>query len=122
MRLMVDRSGPGADLAATQQILAKRAQALAQPLLADEPADTVEMVVMVVGQERYGVDTRHVREILGLAHLAPVPGTPSFWRGIVNVRGNLYPVLDLRRYLSLPEDNAAEGPGVVVLAAGAGLA
>jgi purine-binding chemotaxis protein CheW len=118
---MVDRSGSGADFAATQQILAKRAHALAQPLLADEPADTVELVVMVVGQERYGVDTRHVREILGLAYLAPVPGTVAFWRGIVNVRGNLYPVLDLRRYLSLPEEDDAEGPGIVVLAAGAGL-
>src|SRR5579859_3819889 len=106
MRPVVDRSLPGANLDATQQILAERAHALAQPLLTDEPADTVEMIVMVLGRERYGVETRCVKEILGLAELAPVPGTPAFWRGIVNVRGTLYPVLDLRRYLSLPADDA----------------
>jgi purine-binding chemotaxis protein CheW len=118
---VADRRTPGAELDATQQILAKRAHALAQPLLPDEPADTVEMVVMVLGRERYGVDTRCVKEILGLADLAFVPGTPAFWRGIVNVRGTLYPVLDLGQYLSLPDEDAAEGPGTIVLVAGAGL-
>jgi purine-binding chemotaxis protein CheW len=121
MRPVVDRTLPGADLDATQRILAERAHALAQPLLADEPADTVEMIVMILGRERYGVDTRCVKEILGLADLAPVPGTPAFWRGIVNVRGTLYPVLDLRQFLSLPADDADEGQGTVVLVAGGGL-
>ena len=110
-----------ADGDTTRRILEKRAQALAQPLLAEEPANTVEMVVMVLGRERYGVDTQRVREVLPLDDLAPVPGTPAFWSGIVNVRGTLYPVLDLRRYLSLPEGEAAEGPRRVVLVSGAGL-
>jgi purine-binding chemotaxis protein CheW len=104
-----------------RRVLEERARALARPLRAEEPADTVEMVVMVLGPERYGVDTQYVREVLALADLAPVPGTPAFWAGIVNVRGTLYPVLDLRRYLALPDGDTAEGPGIVVLVSGAGL-
>jgi purine-binding chemotaxis protein CheW len=104
-----------------RRVLEKRARALARPLRAEEPADTVELVVMVLGPERYGVNTEHVREVLALADLTRVPGTPAFWAGIVNVRGTLYPVLDLRRYLTLPDGDAAEGPVTVVLVFGAGV-
>jgi purine-binding chemotaxis protein CheW len=116
-----DRCAPLADRDTTRRRLEERAQALARPRPADEPADTVEMIVMALGPERYGIDTRCVREVLVLADLAPVPGTPAFWSGIVNVRGTLYPVLDLRRYLSLPDGDAVEGSRTVVLIAGAGL-
>lgn len=118
---MADRGAPGAELESTRRTLAERALVLARPLLAAGPADTVEMVVMALGTERYGVDTQHVREVLALADLAPVPGTPAFWSGVFNVRGTLYPVLDLRRYLSLPDGAAADPSRSVVLVCGAGL-
>jgi purine-binding chemotaxis protein CheW len=117
---VADRRTPHADRETTRRILEERAQALARPLRAEEPADTLEMVVMALGPERYGVDTKRVREVLVLTDLAPVPGTPAFWSGIVNVRGTLYPVLDLRRYLSLLEGDPLEGSRSVVLVSGAG--
>lgn len=118
---VADGLPPQADRDIRRRILEERAQALARPLLAEEPADTVEMVGIVLGRERYGVDTQRVREVLPLGDLAPVPGTPAFWSGIINVRGTLYPVLDLRRYLSLPEGETAEGSRMVVLVSGAGI-
>jgi purine-binding chemotaxis protein CheW len=117
---MADHSDPAG--AATRRILEERARALAGALVAEEPADNVELVVLTVGSERYGVDADRVREIRSLAELTPVPGTPPFWAGIVNVRGTLYPVLDLRRYLDLPGAEGGDQARKVALVSAAGLA
>jgi purine-binding chemotaxis protein CheW len=110
----------GAARECTRRVLEERAHALARPLAVEEPAGTVEIIVMAVGGERYGVEAHHVHEVIALPEVTRVPGTPAFWRGIVNVRGTLRPVLDLRRYLSLADDDDAEGLTSVVLVAGAG--
>jgi purine-binding chemotaxis protein CheW len=82
-----------------QQVLEERARALARPPDGHADGDVVELVVLAVGAERYGIDVRLIREVRPLAGLAPVPGTPAFWSGVVNLRGSLCPVLSLRRYL-----------------------
>jgi purine-binding chemotaxis protein CheW len=107
-----------AGLDTVMAILEERARALARPAEASEPVEALSLVVLAVGGERYGVEIRHVREVHSVSPPTPVPGTPPFWIGLVNARGGLYPLLDLRRYLGLPE---REGPGRMVLVAGAGL-
>jgi purine-binding chemotaxis protein CheW len=99
-----------------QQVLEERARRLARPAVDHAGEDLVELVVLSVGTERYGVDVRLVREVRPLAGLAPVPGTPEVWSGLVNLRGSLCPVLSLRRHLQVagPED-ATAGPGVLVV-------
>ena len=90
------------DSAAVQRILEERARLLARPPETPIAGDTTELVILVLGGERYGVDIRRVREIHILdAALTPVPGVPSYWVGLLNVRGRLYPILDLGDYLSL---------------------
>jgi purine-binding chemotaxis protein CheW len=99
-----------------QQVLEERARALARPTVDDGDEDVVELVVLTAGAERYGVDVRLVREVRPMAGLAPVPGTPAVWAGLVNLRGSLVPVLSLRRYLQAagPETQGA-GAGVLVV-------
>jgi len=101
-----------------QQVLEERARALARPPSGQADGDAIELVVLEVGAERYGIDVRLVREVRPLAGLAPVPGAPSFWTGLVNLRGSLCPVLSLRRYLRVagtgPEETA-QGPGMLVV-------
>lgn len=109
------------DSAAVQGVLEERARRLARPLQGDGGADTLELVVLTLGRERYGVDARRALEVHPLTAIAPVPGTPAFWAGVVNVRGTLYPVLDLRQYLGLPEVEARERVQNVVLVSGPGL-
>lgn len=104
-----------------ERILAERARALATPLRSARTADAVELVVVRLGAERYGLDSGSVVEVLPLAGLAAVPGLPPPWVGIVNVRGCLYPVLDLGGHLGLPPDGAAVGPRKVALVTAAGL-
>jgi purine-binding chemotaxis protein CheW len=56
-----------------------------------------------LAQERYAVESRYVREVHPLKDLTPLPCTPPFVVGIVNVRGRIVPVLDLKKFLELPE-------------------
>ncbi|MFQ5958108.1 MAG: chemotaxis protein CheW [Alphaproteobacteria bacterium] len=64
--------------------------------------------------ERYGVDLADVDEVLNMAALKPLPGAPDFVAGVLNLRGDLLPVVDLVRRLGVerdapPEDTAADG-------------
>lgn len=94
---------------AGRRILAERARRLAQPPEAPVSGETVDLVVLTLGPETYGVEARFVQEVLLLDEVTPVPQVPDFWVGLVNLRGHLYPLLDLRRFLGLPSPPAADG-------------
>jgi purine-binding chemotaxis protein CheW len=101
--------------AQVRQVLEERARALARPPQDQADGDSRELVVLTVGDERYGVDVRLVREVRPLAGLAPVPGTPACWAGLVNLRGSLCPVLSLGRYLGAGGDPGHDPEGVLVV-------
>jgi purine-binding chemotaxis protein CheW len=56
-----------------------------------------------LAQERYAVESQYVQEVHPLKELTPLPCTPPFVVGIVNMRGRIVPVLDLKKLLDLPE-------------------
>jgi len=92
---------PGAE---AERILRARAQALAQPASSAPPSGTtLELLEFRLASERYAVETRHVQDVHPLRDLTPLPCTPPFVLGIVNVRGRILPVLDLRKFFDLPE-------------------
>lgn len=85
-----------------QEKLLERARQLAKPHQAQDEGEKLKILVLQLGLEEYGVLIDYVEEIRPLSHLTPIPGTPSFWAGLVNLRGHLYPVLELADYLELP--------------------
>lgn len=92
-------SSPGA-----RQILRARAKALASPPKHAPEAETLlELLEFRLAQECYAVETRYVREAYPLKDLTPLPSTPPFVLGIVNVRGHILPVLDIKKFFDLPE-------------------
>jgi len=99
-----------------RRILRERAIALARPPEQDESGESISLMVVTVGAERYGIDIVKVQEVKPLTHLTLVPHTPLMWAGVVNMRGSLYPILDLRRYLDLPEGEKPEEPKAVIVA------
>lgn len=103
-----------------QRILEERAVALAQSSHDEDPGDTVTLVILRLGSERYGVPIEHVREIKPLDRVTALSSTPPFWLGLANLRGSLYPVLDLRRYLGVPGASSATDPQLV-LVSGSGM-
>jgi purine-binding chemotaxis protein CheW len=95
------------DAARVQVILQERAKRLARPPVRESPEKKLDVIVMRLGVEQYGVETQYVAEIRPAKGVTRVPGIPAFYAGLVNLRGTLYPVLDLRRYLGL---DAADAP------------
>ena len=90
------------DEAAVQRILEERARALARPQLHIDIAQGEELVVFRLGDTRYAIPARSVREAYPLPQYVPLPGTPAFILGLVNVRGRLLTALDVRPLLDLP--------------------
>ena len=103
-----------------QRVLDERARQLARSPETEVVGESIRLLVLNVGTEQYGVDIQHVQEIEPLQRLTPIPGTPGFWAGVVNLRGNMHSVLDLGRYLNLPSTGGSEG-GEVALVTSAGV-
>lgn len=81
----------------------------------------VELCAFRAGEEEYVVDLRRVREILQPLPVTAVPRGPAFLDGVMDVRGEVLPVLDVRRRLGLPP-RAGRGKVLVVTVAGRVLA
>jgi purine-binding chemotaxis protein CheW len=98
-----------------EEILAQRAAALAKPVEEEAPADTLHLVLLVLGEERYGVDVTTVLGVEPVPELTPIPGAPSPWIGVINIRGTLVPVLDTHAYMETRTDEPATEEAKVVL-------
>jgi len=106
------------DVSPEQQrsILRDRARRLAQPLEhAPDPSDTIEIIEFALARERYGIATSFVREVYPLRDLTPVPCTPAFVAGIINVRGELVPVIDLKKFFDVPAQGLTELHRIIVV-------
>ena len=103
----------------TKRVLKARAQALArQPGQAEAAGEHIEVVEFVLAHERYAVETRYVREVYPLENLTPLPCTPAFVLGIVNLRGEILSVIDLKKFFELPEKGLTDLNKVIVLQSG----
>ncbi len=79
-------------------------------------AETTEhLATFFLDREEYGVDVRQVQEIRRLSEITSVPRAPEFIRGVINLRGRILPVLDLRRKLGLGEVVEGRATRIVVV-------
>jgi len=103
------------DAEETKRVLKARAQALAREPAQAQAADALELVEFVLAHERYGVETSFVREIHPLTDLTPLPCTPAFVLGVVNLRGEIVSVIDIKKFFDLPEKGLTDLNKVIVL-------
>jgi purine-binding chemotaxis protein CheW len=68
-----------------------------------------------LGHEEYGVEILKVREIVGLLDITAVPKTAEHVRGVVNLRGKIIPVVDLRRKFGLPQAEAKRENCIIIV-------
>ena len=100
----------------TQRILQERAQTLAREAVPAEAADAgIEVIEFLLAHERYAVASEHVRGVYPLEELTPLPCTPAFVLGIVNLRGEILSVIDLKKFFDLPEKGLTDLNKVIVL-------
>ncbi len=75
-----------------------------------------QLISFEVGQEEYGLEILKVKEVIRIREITHLPGAPSFVRGIINLRGDVIPIIDLRDKFGLPEQEYTESTRVIVAA------
>lgn len=68
-----------------------------------------------VGDEDYGIAIEYISEIVGLHKITPVPDVPPYVKGVINLRGKIIPVVDMRLRLGMPERQYDERTCIIVI-------
>ena len=77
-----------------------------------------QIVVFQLENEYYGADISVVREVVPLQRVTRVPRTPPYVEGVINLRGRVIPVIDLRRRLGLPAGHTTKSTRIAVAEVG----
>lgn len=86
---------------------ARAARLACRPAGASAGQERVPFIVLGIGKERYGIAVAEVSEILPPVRSTPVPGAAGVFAGVINVHGEIRPVIDLRRWLGIAPVDAA---------------
>jgi purine-binding chemotaxis protein CheW len=98
-----------------KKILKARATALAREPEKTRTAVCLEVIEFGLAKERYALETSYVREVYPFKELTPLPCTPPFVLGIVNVRGRILSVIDIRKFFDLPETGITDLHKIIVV-------
>lgn len=97
-----------------------RAKKLAAVVQAEDAGDDyLEIVEFMLSGERYGIESRFIREAYPLKEFTPIPCTPAFVLGVINIRGQVVSIVDIGRFFDLPGKGITELDRVIVLSSGA---
>jgi purine-binding chemotaxis protein CheW len=77
--------------------------------------DARQIVVFQLASETYGLDIHKVYEIIMMPGITRIPRTPGFVEGVINLRGNIVPIFDLRKRLLLPPKNVDQDTRVIIV-------
>jgi len=69
--------------------------------MTDQAQPALELISFCIGEQEFCIDVKTVREIRGWTPATPIPHAPSFLKGVINLRGAIMPVIDLRNRLGL---------------------
>jgi purine-binding chemotaxis protein CheW len=75
-------------------------------------------LTFILAEETYGLEILKVREIIGLMDITAVPRTPNFVKGVINLRGKVIPVVDLRLKFGMSEAQRTEETCIIVVDVG----
>lgn len=98
-----------------RRILRERALVLAREPEREEAAAGLEVVEFLLAYERYGIESSYIREVYPLKDLTPLPCTPPFVLGIMNVRGKILSVIDIRKFFDLPQKGLTDLNRVIIV-------
>lgn len=75
----------------------------------------IQLVAFKLGREEYGVSILQVQEIKRMTDITRVPNTPDYIRGVMNLRGSVLPVLDLKKRLGLQANEVTDDTRIVIV-------
>ena len=80
-----------------------------------KPVETVQYIVIRLGEEQYGIDIRNINNIIRMQHITRVPKMPGYLKGVINLRGEVVPVMSMRLRVGLSDDEYTKATRIIVL-------
>jgi len=113
---LASEQGPEKTWEEKMQILKERAVTLSQERKEKETdAEYIDVVAFSLAYEKYAIESSYVREVCPMKELTEVPGTPPFVLGIINVRGQILSVIDIKKFFDLPEKGLTDLNKVIII-------
>lgn len=96
-------------------------ETVASAVAAARKMDGGKYLTFVLGHEEYGLEILKVREIMGMVDIVSVPQAPGYVKGVINLRGTVIPIIDLRLKFGLPPRDYDKETCIIVVNIGKGL-
>lgn len=77
--------------------------------------ESIQYIVIRLGDEQFGIDIRFIDNIVRMQSITRVPKVPVYLKGVINLRGEVIPVMSLRMKMSLPEDEITKATRIIIL-------
>ena len=77
--------------------------------------ETVQYIVVAIGNEQYGLDISYVDNIVRMCKITRVPKAPAHYIGVINLRGEIVPLMSLRRKMNLEDDVFTDITRIIIL-------
>ena len=100
----------------TKAILRKRSELLKiEDKIVENKGELIKALEFQLSEERYAIDLSYVNEVIHINDITALPCTPSFILGIINVRGKILSVIDIKKLFNLPETGITNLNRVIVV-------
>lgn len=80
-----------------------------------EEVERIQYIVIRLGEEQYGIDIRYIDNIVRMQTITRVPKVPAYLKGVINLRGEVIPVMSIRLKMGLPADEIVRATRIIIL-------
>ena len=80
-----------------------------------ETYETNQYIVIKIGEEQYGIDIRYIDNIVRMQNITRVPKVQNYLKGVINLRGEVIPVMSIRIKMDLDEDVITRASRIIIL-------
>lgn len=77
--------------------------------------ETKQYIVVRIGNEKYGIDIQYIDNIVRMQKITRVPKAQSYFKGIINLRGDIVPVMSIRRKMGLEDDVITDASRTIII-------
>ena len=77
--------------------------------------ESIQYIVIRLGQEQYGVDIKYIDNIVRMQHMTRVPKMPSYLRGVINLRGEVIPIMSIKDKMGLSADEGGKSTRIIIV-------
>lgn len=77
--------------------------------------ETKQYIVVQIGNEKYGIDINFIDNIVRMSKITRVPKVQSYFNGVMNLRGEIVPVMSIRKKMGLPEDVITDASRIIII-------